>query len=49
MKRSKFTRHRFILRRAEEGTMVGEVCRKAGISQAIYYNWRKMYGLRRRR
>ena len=24
----------FILRQAEEGTMVGEVCRKAGVSQA---------------
>jgi len=33
----------FILRRAEEGTAVGEVCRKAGISEAMYYNWRKKY------
>jgi putative transposase len=33
----------FILRQAEEGTAVGEVCRKAGISEAIYYNWRKKY------
>ena len=23
---------------------VGEVCRKAGISEATYYNWRKKYG-----
>jgi transposase len=22
---------------------VGEVCRKAGISEATYYNWRKKY------
>jgi putative transposase len=29
------------LRQAEEGTAVGEVCRKAGISEATYYNWRK--------
>ena len=28
---------------AEEGTAVGEVCRKAGISEATFYNWRKKY------
>jgi putative transposase len=46
MKRSKFTEPQiaFILRQAEEGTVVGEVCRKAGISEATYYNWRKKYG-----
>jgi len=33
----------FILRQAEEGTVVGEVCRKAGISEATFYNWRKKY------
>jgi len=27
----------FVLRQAEEGTMVEEVCRKAGISEATYY------------
>jgi hypothetical protein len=31
------------LRQAEEGTAVGEVCRKAGISEATFYNWRKKY------
>jgi putative transposase len=30
-------------RQAEEGTVVGEVCRKAGISEATFYNWRKKY------
>ena len=46
MKRSKFTEAQiaFILHQAEEGTAVGEVCRKAGISEATYYNWRKKYG-----
>lgn len=46
MKRSKFTDSQiaFILRQGEEGTPVEEVCRKAGISQATYYNWRKKYG-----
>jgi transposase InsO family protein len=45
MKRSKFTEAQiaFILRQAEEGTAIGEVCRKAGISEATYYNWRKKY------
>jgi len=45
MKRSKFTEAQiaFILRQAEEGTAIGEVCRKAGISEATFYNWRKKY------
>src|SRR5262249_42209718 len=36
MKRSKFTEAQiaFILRQGEEGTAVGEICRKAGISGA---------------
>ena len=34
----------FILRQGEEGTAVGEICRKAGISEATYYKWRKKYG-----
>ena len=46
MKRSKFTEAQiaFVLRQAEEGTKVEEVCRKAGISEATLYNWRKKYG-----
>ena len=46
MKRSQFTDQQiaFILRRAEEGTAVEEVCRKAGISIQTYYRWRKKYG-----
>lgn len=46
MKRSKFTEAQiaFILRRAEEGTAVAEVCRKAGISDATFYSWKKRYG-----
>jgi putative transposase len=45
VKRSKFTEAQiaFILRQAEEGTTVAEVCRKAGISQATYFNWKKKY------
>ena len=46
MKTSRFSEQQiaFILRQAEEGTKVEEVCRKAGISEATYYNWRKKYG-----
>ena len=28
---------------AEDGTPVAEVCRKAGISDATFYTWRKKY------
>jgi putative transposase len=46
MKRSQFTDQQsaFILRQAEEGTVVEEVCRKVGISIQTYYRWRKKYG-----
>ena len=46
MKRSRFTEQQiaFILRQAEEGKTVEEVCCKAGISVATYYNWRSKYG-----
>jgi putative transposase len=46
MKRSKFSEAQiaFILRQGEEGTAVGEICRKAGISEVTYYNRRKKYG-----
>ena len=46
MKRSKFSEQQiaFILRQAEEGTSVEEVCRKAGVSQRTYDRWRKKYG-----
>jgi len=46
MKRSRFSDQQiaFVLRQAEEGTTVEEVCRKVGISEATYYNWRKKYG-----
>ena len=45
MKASRFTEAQiaFVLRQAEDGTAVGEVCRKTGISEATFYNWRKRY------
>ena len=46
MKKSKFTEAQitFALRQAEQGTRVAEVCRKMGVSQATFYNWKKKYG-----
>lgn len=45
MKASKFSEAQiaFVLKQAEDGKAVGEVCRKAGISEATFYNWRKRY------
>ena len=45
MKASKFTEAQiaFVLKQAEDGTAIGEVCRKVGISEATFYNWRKRY------
>ena len=45
MKTSKFTEAQiaFVLKQAEDGAPVAEVCRKAGISDATFYNWRKKY------
>lgn len=46
MRKSKFTDAQiaFIMRQAEEGTKVEEVCRKAGISLQTFYRWKKLYG-----
>lgn len=43
MKASKFSdsQKAFIIKQGDEGTPVAEICRKAGISQAIYFNWKK--------
>ena len=45
MKASKFTdaQKAFIIKQGEEGTPVAEIYRKAGISQATYFNWKKKY------
>ncbi len=46
MKKSKFTEQQivFALHQAETGVRVSEVCRKMGISEATFYNWKKKYG-----
>lgn len=45
MKRSKFSEAQiaFVLKQADDGTLIGEMCRKAGISEATFYNWCKKY------
>ncbi len=45
MKASKFSEAQiaFVWKQAEDGMPIGEVCRKAGISDATFYNWRKKY------
>jgi putative transposase len=45
MKASKFSdaQKAFVIKQGKEGTPVAEVCRKAGISQATYFNWKKKY------
>ena len=46
MRKSKFTDEQiaFALRQAETGTRVSEVCRKIGVSEATFFNWKKKYG-----
>jgi len=45
MKASKFSESQkaFIIKQGEDGMSVAEICRKAGISQATYFNWKKKY------
>ena len=43
MKASQFSKAQkaFILKQGRDGMPVAEICRKAGISQATYFNWKK--------
>ncbi|ABQ39593.1 MAG: transposase [Bradyrhizobium sp.] len=45
MKASKFpdAQKAFILKQGADGMPVADICRKAGISQATYFNWKKKY------
>jgi putative transposase len=46
MKKTRFTEEQiaFALRQAETGTKVTEICRKMGVAEATFYNWKKKYG-----
>jgi putative transposase len=45
MKANKFSEAQiaFVLKQAEDGVAIADVCRKAGNSDATFHNWRKKY------
>ena len=45
MKKTRYTEEQiaFALKQAETGPRDGEVCRKMGISEATFYNWKKKF------
>ena len=46
MKRKRFSEEQiaYALRMADGGTPVMDVCRQIGISEAMFYTWKKRYG-----
>jgi putative transposase len=46
MKKSRFSNNQIlsILKQAESGVPVPEICREHGLSNATFYNWRSKYG-----
>ena len=47
MKKTRFTEEQiaFALRQAETGTKVSEVCRKMGVAEPTFYNWKNGLGV----
>ena len=45
MRKSKYSPEQILqaLRQAEAGTVVGEICRKLGVTEATFYRWKKTY------
>jgi putative transposase len=45
MRTSKFTPEQILqaLRQAEAGTVVGEICRKLGVTETTFDRWKKQY------
>ncbi len=45
MRKSQFTEQQVVaaLRQAENGTPVGEVCRKLGVSEQTFYRWKRKF------
>jgi putative transposase len=46
MKRSKYTEQQIIgiLKQAEAGVALGDLCRQHGMSEGTFYRWRSKYG-----
>lgn len=46
MKKTRFTDNQIvgILKQAEQGVPITELCREHNISQSTFYNWRSKYG-----
>ena len=34
----------YVLKEAEAGIKIGEICREHGISEQTFYNWKRKYG-----
>jgi len=46
VKKSRFTKEQiaYAFKQAEIGMAVAEICRKLGVAEATFYNWKEKYG-----